>query len=64
MRPGVWSIVRWFNRRPVGQVVATNGAKTRWRITNTRGKFLATARGPEGANIGMVILYYDTGVFC
>lgn len=61
---GVWMIVRWNDRRRIGRVAATNGQQTRWRIKNERGNVVATARGPDGARIGMVILYYDADVFC
>ena len=64
VRRGVWNIVSWPKRRALGRVAASNAKQTRWRITNTRGDVVATARGPDGAKIGMVILHWDSDVFC
>ena len=64
VRRGVWNIVSWPKRRPLGSVVASNAKQTRWRIRNTQGNVVATARGPDGAKIGMVILHWDSDVFC
>jgi hypothetical protein len=63
-RRGVWTVVSWPDRRRIGTVEATNGRLTRWRIKNRIGRVIATARGSNGAEIGMLILHYDRDVFC
>lgn len=56
LRPGEWRIMRWPSRRFVGRAVASNSAKTRWRVINSSGKLVATARGSEGHKLALVIL--------
>jgi hypothetical protein len=51
-------------KRVVGSVVATNRAKTRWRITDNHGEFVATGHGPRGPLIAMVLLHFGSDVFC
>ena len=63
-RRGLWAVVSWPGRRRIGAVEATNSQLTRWRIRNRAGRVVATARGPDGAAIGMLILYYDRDVLC
>jgi hypothetical protein len=64
VRPGVWRIVNLAGtKRVIGQAVATNTAKSRWRITNARGKLIAMARGPDGPKLAMVILSRGTDFF-
>ena len=55
-RTGVWRIRDWPSRDVIGRAVATNAKQTRWKITNARGALVATARGPEGSAVAMVIL--------
>jgi len=56
LRPGVWQILD-YKRDVLGQAVTTNAKRTRWKIMNARGKFVATARGPDGAWLALVLLW-------
>jgi hypothetical protein len=64
VKPGQWQIIRWSDRRQLGWIVATNHDRTRWRITDFRGRFVASARGRDAPEIAMVMLYYGRDVFC
>ena len=62
--PGTWRVLAWPSRRILGVAVATNAARTRWRITDRGGDFAARARGPGGPQMGMVILHWGKDAFC
>ena len=64
IRPGRWKVTTWPSRRVIGAVVATNAARSRWRITNRAGTRVATARGPGGPQMGMLLLHFSRDVFC
>jgi hypothetical protein len=49
LQPGVWRIREWPSREVIGQAVATDSKQTRWKLTNSRGRLVATTRGgPDG----------------
>lgn len=64
LRLGVWRIVTWPNRRFLGRAAAANAAKTRWRITNSRGSLAATVRGPNGPHLALVLLSRGRDYLC
>ncbi len=48
-QPGIWRIRDWPSRKVIGHAVATNSKQTRWKLTNSRGRLVATTRGgPNG----------------
>ena len=62
--PGKWRIMSWPSKRMIGVAAATNSARSRWRITNRASAFVATARGPGGPQMGMLLLHFRWDVFC
>ena len=64
IRPGRWGVMAWPSRRVIGAVVATNAARSRWKITDRAGVPVATARGPGGPQMGMLLLHFSRDVFC
>ncbi len=64
VRPGVWRILDWPSRELIGRARATNAAKNRWQISNSRGRLVATARGFQGPQIAIVLLSRGADYFC
>jgi len=63
--PGHWQVrIDWPPRRAIGGVVASNRMKTQWKITNKQGNLVATATGPQGPLIAMVLLHWGSDEFC
>jgi hypothetical protein len=62
--PGRWRIMSWPSKRVIGAAVATNSARSRWRITNRAGNFVANARGPKGQKMAMLLLHFGSDDFC
>ena len=62
LRPGVWQILD-DNRDVMGQAVATNSKRTRWKITDARGTLVGTAQSSDGAWIALVLLWGGADCF-
>jgi alpha-tubulin suppressor-like RCC1 family protein len=55
---GRWRIRSWPDRDLAGYATATDSNATRWKITDAKGQFVATARGVNGPGIAMVLLIW------
>ena len=64
MQPGSWRIVAWPSRKVEGSAVALDHARTRWKVTDRRGRFVASVRGSRGPQLAMVLLHWGSDVFC